>query len=50
MGILSGKDVVLGVTGGIAAYKACEIVRELRKESANVHTILTASGAQFIPP
>jgi len=50
MGIFSGKEVVLGVTGGIAAYKACEIVRELRKESANVHVILTASGAQFITP
>jgi len=50
MGIFSGKEVVLGVTGGIAAYKACEIVRELRKESANVHPILTASGAQFITP
>jgi phosphopantothenoylcysteine decarboxylase/phosphopantothenate--cysteine ligase len=50
MGIFSGKEVVVGVTGGIAAYKACEIVRELRKESANVHVILTASGAQFITP
>src|SRR3990172_11514052 len=50
MGIFSGREVVLGVTGGIAAYKACEIVRELRKESANVHVILTASGAQFITP
>ncbi len=47
---LAGKEVVLGVTGGIAAYKACEIVRELRKLRANVHPILTASGAQFITP
>ena len=50
MGVLSGKEIVLGVTGGIAAYKACEIIRELRKEGANVHTILTASGSQFITP
>src|SRR5512134_4149057 len=50
MGIFSGKEVLLGVTGGIAAYKACEIVRELRKDQANVHVILTASGAQFITP
>lgn len=50
MGIFSGKEIVLGVTGGIAAYKACEIVRELRKGSANVHVVLTASGAQFITP
>ena len=50
MGIFAGKEVLLGVTGGIAAYKACEIVREFRKDSANVHVILTASGAQFITP
>ncbi len=50
MGVLSGKEVILGVTGGIAAYKACEIVREMRNEGANVHTILTAAGSQFITP
>lgn len=50
MGVLSGKEIILGVTGGIAAYKACEIIRELKNEGANVHTILTASGAQFITP
>jgi phosphopantothenoylcysteine decarboxylase/phosphopantothenate--cysteine ligase len=50
VGVLSGKEIVLGVTGGIAAYKACEIVRELGTEGANVHVILTASGAQFITP
>jgi phosphopantothenoylcysteine decarboxylase/phosphopantothenate--cysteine ligase len=47
---LAGKEVLLGVTGGIAAYKACEIVRDLRKEGANVHVVLTASGAKFITP
>ncbi len=50
MTTLSGKEIVLGVTGGIAAYKACEIVRSLRKESAGVRVILTASGARFITP
>lgn len=50
MGVLSGKEIILGVTGGIAAYKACEVIRELRNEGANVHTILTASGSQFITP
>lgn len=50
MGVLSGKEIVLGVTGGISAYKACEIIRELRGEGANVHVILTASGSQFITP
>ncbi len=50
MGVLTGKEIVLGVTGGIAAYKACEIIRELTAEGANVRTILTASGAKFITP
>jgi phosphopantothenoylcysteine decarboxylase / phosphopantothenate---cysteine ligase len=50
MTTLSGKEIVLGVTGGIAAYKACEIVRALRKEGAGVRVILTASGARFITP
>ena len=50
MGVLSGKEIILGVTGGIAAYKACEIIRELKSEGANVHTVLTASGSQFITP
>jgi phosphopantothenoylcysteine decarboxylase/phosphopantothenate--cysteine ligase len=50
VGVLSGKEIVLGVTGGIAAYKACEIIRELKGEGANVTAILTASGSQFITP
>jgi len=50
VGVLAGKEIILGVTGGIAAYKACEIIRELRKEGANVHAVLTASGSQFITP
>jgi len=50
MTTLSGKEIVLGVTGGIAAYKACEIVRMLCREGAGVRVILTASGARFIAP
>lgn len=50
MGVLTGREVVLGVTGGIAAYKACEIVREIRKEGGNVRVVMTASAAQFITP
>ena len=50
MTMLAGKEIVLGVTGGIAAYKACEIIRGLRKEGANVIVILTASGSRFITP
>jgi phosphopantothenoylcysteine decarboxylase/phosphopantothenate--cysteine ligase len=50
MTTLSGKEIVLGITGGIAAYKGCEIVRSLRKEGAGIRVILTASGARFITP
>jgi len=50
VGVLAGKEIVLGVTGGIAAYKACEIIREFKSEGANVTTILTAAGSQFITP
>jgi len=50
MTTLSGKEIVLGITGGIAAYKGCEIVRALRKEGAGIRVILTASGARFITP
>jgi phosphopantothenoylcysteine decarboxylase/phosphopantothenate--cysteine ligase len=50
VGVLTGKQVVLGVTGGIAAYKACEIVREMRKEGAEVRVVMTASATRFITP
>lgn len=50
MTTLAGKEIVLGVTGGIAAYKACEILRELCREGASVRVILTASGSRFITP
>jgi hypothetical protein len=50
MAELSGKRLVLGVTGGIAAYKAAELARLLGKAGAEVHAVLTASGAQFVTP
>jgi phosphopantothenoylcysteine decarboxylase/phosphopantothenate--cysteine ligase len=50
MTTLAGREIVLGVTGGIAAYKACEIGRELRKEGANVVGVLTAAGGHFTTP
>lgn len=50
MGVMSGKELVLGVTGGIAAYKACEIARTIRTEGGNVHAILTKAGSEFITP
>ena len=50
MGALDGKTVVLGVTGGIAAYKSCEIVSRLRKQGARVHVIMTRNACQFVAP
>jgi phosphopantothenoylcysteine decarboxylase/phosphopantothenate--cysteine ligase len=47
---LHGKTILLGVTGGIAAYKSAELVRLLKKNGANVIVVLTEAGAQFITP
>ncbi len=47
---LSGKHIVLGVTGGIAAYKSCEIVSMLRKRKAEVRVIMTKNATQFVQP
>ncbi|MBN1526539.1 MAG: hypothetical protein JW919_03005 [Candidatus Omnitrophica bacterium] len=44
------KSVVLGVTGSIAAYKACEVIRLLKKESCEVTVLLTPEGEKFITP
>ena len=44
------KKVAVGVTGGIAAYKACEFVRELRRNGALVRVCMTASAAKFVTP
>jgi len=47
---LKGKDVVIGVTGGIAAYKACELVSRLVKEGASVYVVMTANAVRFVAP
>ncbi len=47
---LTGREVVLGVTGGIAAYKSAEIVSRLRHMGANVHVIMTENAAKFVCP
>lgn len=44
------KHVVMGVTGSIAAYKACDIISALRKSGVDVHVILTHAGAEIITP
>src|SRR3972149_3428843 len=48
--MLKGKEIVLGVTGGIAAYKAAEFVRLLVKEEANVHVVMTRNAQEFVTP
>src|SRR5512144_3173450 len=45
---LQGKHIVLGLTGGIAAYKAAELTRELVKAGATVQVVMTAAAEQFI--
>ncbi len=47
---LSGKTVTVGVTGGIAAYKACELVSLLKKAGADVHVVMTEHAARFVAP
>lgn len=48
--MLKGKEIILGVTGGIAAYKAVELLRLLTKAGANVHVIMTDAATEFINP
>ncbi|OJV64741.1 MAG: bifunctional 4'-phosphopantothenoylcysteine decarboxylase/phosphopantothenoylcysteine synthetase [Clostridiales bacterium 38-18] len=46
--MLTGKNIVLGVTGGIAAYKAADVVSRLKKQGANVYVIMTENSTQFV--
>ncbi|MBJ6801353.1 bifunctional phosphopantothenoylcysteine decarboxylase/phosphopantothenate--cysteine ligase CoaBC [Geomonas propionica] len=48
--MLKGKEIVLGVTGGIAVYKAVELLRLLVKAGANVHVVMTQSATEFVSP
>lgn len=48
--MLSGKTVILGVTGSIAAYKAANLASLLKKQHADVHVIMTRNGMEFISP
>jgi len=50
MTVLAGKRFLLVVSGGIAAYKALELIRRLRERAAGVRCVLTAGGAQFVTP
>ncbi|WP_066502923.1 bifunctional phosphopantothenoylcysteine decarboxylase/phosphopantothenate--cysteine ligase CoaBC [Abyssisolibacter fermentans] len=48
--MLKGKDIVIGVTGGIAAYKAVDVVSKLIKLNANVDVIMTEAATKFVTP
>lgn len=50
MAALAGKNVVLGVTGGISAYKAAELCRLLKKAGARVRVVMTEAACEFITP
>ncbi len=48
--MLKGKKIVLGITGSIAAYKSCLIIRELVRRGAEVQVVITPAGKEFITP
>jgi phosphopantothenoylcysteine decarboxylase/phosphopantothenate--cysteine ligase len=48
--VLTNKRIVVGVTGGIAAYKAVELVSRLRKAGAEVHVVMTEAATRFVAP
>ena len=50
MQLLKGKHIVLGITGSIAAYKACTLIRLLIKAGAEVQVVITPAGKEFITP
>lgn len=50
MEILNGKKIVLGITGSIAAYKACLLIRGLVRKGAEVQVVITPAGKEFITP
>lgn len=47
---LQGKNIVIGITGGIAVYKVCQVVRLFKKAGANVDVIMTKHAAEFVTP
>lgn len=48
--MLAGKNIALGVTGGISVYKMCTVVRLLKKAGANVRVLMTRSATEFVSP
>lgn len=48
--MLKGKEIIVGITGGIAAYKTPELIRDLTKRGANVHVVMTKNAMEFVTP
>lgn len=48
--MLKDKNIIIGITGGIAAYKAAEVINRLKKEGANTYVIMTKHACEFITP
>lgn len=48
--LLTGKNILIGITGGIAAYKICELVRMFKRQNANVKVVLTKNALEFVTP
>lgn len=48
--MLSNKTIIVGVTGGIAAYKACDVVSRLKKLNASIYVVMTESACEFVNP
>ena len=48
--VFEGKKILLGISGGIAAYKTCELVRLFKKNEAEVRVIMTPSAVNFVSP
>ena len=48
--MLRNKEIIVGITGGIAAYKTAELIRMLTRKGANVHVVMTKNAMQFVTP
>ena len=49
-GNIANKNILIGITGGIAAYKICELIRLFKKDGANVKTVVTRNALEFVTP
>lgn len=48
--MLQNKEIIVGITGGIAAYKTAELIRNLTKKGASVHVVMTKNAMEFVTP